>query len=701
MCQVDELYNELIQRIKIYKQDTKVIEKAFEFANYYHRNQKRISGQPYIIHPLEVALILTDYYMDEVTISAAILHDVIEDTQAKIEDIYKNFGNEVGFIVESLTKLQKITPFIDKGISQSKNKELTLLNLKRLFISTSKDIRVIIIKLADRLHNLRTINFLPLEKQKRIALETLEFYVPIAQKLGIWKIKSEMEDIAFFIYDPQSYNTIKNYIEETRKKIEHNYHQIIQTLQKRLQEENIKATIQHRIKTVYSIYNKMTKRGVPLEEIMDIGAIRVIVDTINQCYVVLGIIHNLWIPIQDRIKDYIAKPKPNGYQSLHTVVYNEYPIEFQIRTWNMHQASEYGVASHWRYKGFPSLGEVDKVINLWKMGIEGIENINPESIREEVLSDNIFVFTPKGDCIDLPIGSTPIDFAYKIHTDIGNKCSACKVNGRIVSLDYKLKSGDIVEIITSKNSFPTLEWLKIARTNYARTRIKQFLKQKNKKEYIQKAKEIITNICKINGINLADIDKLTNDIFEKYYKNAYREFEDFILAIGSGNIKNESIESKIKYLISEQKNEEKQRLVKNQEIVLGGGVLYRFAKCCNPVYPQPIVGYITRGNGISIHNKYCKNVINLNGQVINIKWEDIKSKKPLNLQILASDKKGLLQDILNNLSSKTVNITNVEAKVNDGTAIINLVIEIPKNIDIEKLKISLLKKIPNIIDIKH
>ncbi|MCS7164746.1 MAG: bifunctional (p)ppGpp synthetase/guanosine-3',5'-bis(diphosphate) 3'-pyrophosphohydrolase [Candidatus Calescibacterium sp.] len=704
MNKIQKLYEFLINKLKSYNSDLSLVEKAFNFANYHHRNQTRISGDPYIIHPLEVAIILSEYYMDEVTISAALLHDVVEDTSVKLEDIYKEFGQEVGFIVESLTKLHKITPFIDMGISKSKNRSITLLNLKRLFVNTSRDIRVIIIKLADRLHNLRTIHYLSPEKQKRIALETLEFYVPISQKLGIWKIKSEMEDLAFMIYQPEAYNTIKSYIDETIKKIEQNYQEIIKTLEQKLNKEGIQATIQSRIKTVYSIYNKMTKRGVPLDEILDISAIRVIVNAINECYLVLGIIHNLWMPIQDRIKDYIAKPKPNGYQSLHTVVYNDYPIEFQIRTWSMHYAAEFGIASHWKYKGMSSWGEIEKIINNWKKELEGIENINLENIQEDVFSENIYVLTPKGDCIELPLGSTPIDFAYKIHTEIGNRCSACKVNGKIVPLDYKLKNGDIVEIIVSKNSSPTLEWLKIVKTSYARTKIKQFLKNKNKKGYVQKTYELFNNLLKNlkekDNINLED---MINLIFEKYYRNAYKELEDFVLAVGAGDVKIESIEAKIKQILQEQKTS---KLIDNSQpkksdILLGGGVLYRFAKCCKPVLPQKIVGYITRGNGISIHNQNCPNIQNLNSKIINLNWDDVKDKKPLSLQIIAADKKGLLQQILKVISSKTVNITSIEANVLDGKARINIVMEIPRNISIEKLKIDLLKKIPDIIDIKN
>jgi GTP pyrophosphokinase len=711
---VEKIYKDLLSKIRTYGIDDKLVSKAFEFAYDYHKGQFRFSGDPYIIHPLEVALILTDYYMDEVTIASALLHDLVEDTPVSIEKIYQEFGKEVGFIVESLTKLQKISPFIDLGLSSTK-KELTLLNLKRLFVSTSKDIRVIIIKLADRLHNLRTIDCLPEEKKKRIALETLDFYVPIVQKLGIWKIKSEMEDIAFRIVDKENYDRIKSYIEDIKSKIEGDYQKIINILRKKLEEKNINSTIQSRIKTVYSIYNKMVNRGVPLDEIMDIGAIRVIVDDVTLCYLVLGIIHNLWMPIPDRIKDYIAKPKPNGYQSLHTVVYNGYPIEFQIRTWNMHYTSEYGVASHWRYKGVYSLGELDKILASWKKELEGINDLKLENIRQEVFSESVFVFTPKGDCLDLPKGATPIDFAYKIHTEVGNKCSGCKVNGKIVPLNYELKNGDIVEIITSKNSSPTLEWLKIVKTDYARSRIKQFLKNKNKKHYIQKAINIFSSILRnyrSKGILIKDdINVFIKKVFDRYYSGAYKEVEDFLLGLGANDVKVESIESKIKQIIFEEidSNTDKRGLVssgvlESSKSVNLGGILYRFAKCCNPIFPQPIVGYITRGNGISIHSANCKNLKSFDKhlvkQLINLSWDDIRNTKKFYLTIFATDKKGLLQEILNHISSKTVNITSVSANVENSLAKIDLALELPNNFDIEKLKNSLLKKVPNIVDIK-
>ncbi|MFN4219350.1 MAG: TGS domain-containing protein, partial [bacterium] len=412
-------------------------------------------------------------------------------------------------------------------------------------------------------------------------------------------------------------------------------------------------------------------------------------------------------------KDYIAKPKPNGYQSLHTVVYNGYPIEFQIRTWNMHYTAEFGVASHWKYKGIQSLGEIEKILNHWKKELERIENIETEKIPEEILQENIFVFTPKGDCIDLPTGSTPLDFAYRIHTDIGNKCQACKVNGKIVPLDYQLKSGDIVEIITSKNASPTPEWLKIVKTNYAKNRIKQFLKQKNKKEYVERAKEIIFSSLKSLKQDLKDskdleIQKIINQIFEKYYKNAYRDEEDLLLAIGIGNVKSEAIHSKIKQILnipSEGSKETNKIRISDQSkisniLTLEDKVFYKFAKCCNPSFSDPIVGYVTRGNGISIHHKECKNVKNLNGQIIDLKWEEIKDKKLLSLSLVALDRKGLLKDILDILSSKTVNLVSIDANVSGKLANIKLIIEVPKNLNVNKLKAELYKRVSDITEIK-
>ena len=733
---INNLYNLLISRID---SNQEIVKKAFEVAYNSHLGQFRASSEPYIIHPLEVAIILSDYFNDHITISAALLHDTIEDTNISLEYIYETFGEKIGFIVESLTKLQKLFPklkqMIDYGINNEK-KELSLANLRRLFISTAKDIRVIAIKLADRLHNLRTLNYLPIEKQKRIAQETLDFYTPIAQKLGIWKIKSEMEDLAFYYLNPNEYQKIEQYIQNTKKIIIQDHNKAIEIIQEKLTQEGINAIIKSRIKTVYSVYNKMIKRKVPLEEIMDIGAIRIIVNDIKECYLTLGIIHSLWMPIQDRIKDYIAKPKPNGYQSLHTVVYNPngYPLEIQIRTKEMDYIAEYGIASHWKYKGFKDFGEYEKIIENWKKNIEGIEDLKEDGIKEEILNTTVFVFTPKGDCIDLPEGSTPIDLAYRIHTEIGNKCIGAKINGKIVNLSYRLKSGDIVEIITSKNAAPNIEWLKIVKTSYAKSRIKQFLKKKNKQEYLKIANDLINEIIKNLTKNIdyiKDISKdlietsgITNTLYETYYKNAFKDIEDFLIAIGFGDIKKASIESKIKSILSTllEKNEinlnkldlnklQENKIKKNINFVsvntLKDGVLYKFAKCCSPVYPDEILGFITRGNGISIHKKDCKNIqyhINNNqlNNIIGLNWEDIKSNAKLSIDILAQDRKGLLQDILKSISDKTINLLTCKASVNDNNiANIQLVIEIPKNLNFNEIKSSLKSKFREIISIEY
>jgi len=737
---INNLYNLLISKIE---SNGNIVEKAFKVAYNSHLGQYRASNEPYIVHPLEVALILTDYFNDYITISAALLHDIVEDTSTNLEEIYNYFGSEIGFIVESLTKLQKLFPKIKQIFNQelknvdNEKKELNLANLRRLFISTAKDIRVIAIKLADRLHNLRTLNYLSKDKQKRIAQESLDFYVPIAQKLGIWKIKSEMEDLAFYYINPEEYKRIENYIQHTKDLIIKNHENIIRTIQEKLKSENIEASIKGRIKTVYSVYNKMVKRKVPLDEIMDIGAIRIIVNDIKECYVVLGIIHSLWMPIQDRIKDYIAKPKPNGYQSLHTVVYNGYPIEIQIRTKEMDYVAEYGIASHWKYKGIKDFGEYEKIIENWKKNIEGIENLKEEGIKQEILNTTVFVFTPKGDCIDLPEGSTPIDLAYRIHTEIGNKCIGAKVNGRIVNLNYILKSGDIVEIITSKNATPNLEWLKIAKTNYAKARIKQFLKKKNKQEYIKIANDIFNETIKylykfFNLENskeipkelkeLMEINKLINLVYENYYKNAFKDVEDFLIAIGFGDIKKVSIGNRVRDIlisileknnINLNKSKDESYLVNNKAhsiINLGTlkeGVLYKFAKCCSPVHSDEIVGFITRGNGISIHKKNCKNIeyYTNNGNVNNIiplNWDDIKSNIKLEINILAKDRKGLLQDILKNISDKTINLLTCQAQVNNNSlANIQLILEVPKNFDIKNIYNPIKLKFSEIINIEY
>jgi GTP pyrophosphokinase len=734
---INNLYNLLLSKVDINKN---IMEKAFKIAYNSHLGQYRASSEPYIIHPLEVALILTDYFNDYITISSALLHDIVEDTNTNLEDIYNIFGNEIGFIVESLTKLQKLFPKIkqliyeDQNIIDAEKKELSLANLRRLFISTAKDIRVIAIKLADRLHNLRTLNYLSRDKQKRIAQETLDFYVPIAQKLGIWKIKSEMEDIAFYYLNPEEYKKIENYIQSTKELIIKEHQEIINTIENKLKSENINAVIKSRIKTIYSVYNKMIKRKVPLNEIMDIGAIRIIVDDVKKCYLVLGIIHSLWMPIQDRIKDYIAKPKPNGYQSLHTVVYKGYPIEIQIRTKEMDYIAEYGIASHWKYKGFKDFGEYEKIIENWKKNIEGIEELKEEGIKEEILNTTVFVFTPKGDCIDLVEGSTPIDLAYRIHTEIGNKCVGAKVNGRIVNLNYKLKSGDIVEIITSKNANPNIEWLKIAKTNYAKSKIKQFLKKKNKQEYIKIANDIFNEIIKnlYKNFNLEQIkelpkeikellefDKLVSLIYNNYYKNAFKDIEDFLIAIGFGDTKKVSIENKVKDLfisIIEKNNINLNKLVENnikKDLktvdlkTIKEGVLYKFAKCCTPIHPEEIVGFITRGNGISIHKKDCKNIIyyinnNKINNIIELTWDEIKNNIKIQIDILAKDRKGLLQDILKSISDKTINLLTCQAQVNNNsTANIQLILEVPKNFDVKNIYNSIKSKFNEILNLEY
>ncbi len=726
---INNLYNLLISKVDNNKE---IVEKAFRIAYNSHLGQSRASSEPYILHPLEVALILIDYFNDYITISAALLHDIVEDTNTTLENIYELFGNEIGFIVESLTKLQKLSPKIKQIIYEenkdTQKKELNLANLRRLFISTAKDVRVIAIKLADRLHNLRTLNYLDKEKQKRIAQETLDFYVPIAQKLGIWKIKSEMEDLAFHYLNPEEYKKIENYIQNTKKFIIENHEKIINIIQEKLKQENINAVIKSRIKTVYSIYNKMIKRKVPLNEIMDIGAIRIIVDDVKECYLVLGILHSLWMPIQDRIKDYIAKPKPNGYQSLHTVIYNGYPIEIQIRTKEMDYIAEYGIASHWKYKGLKDFAEYEKIIENWKKNIEGIEELKEEGIKEEILNTTVFVFTPKGDCIDLPEGSTPIDLAYRIHTEIGNKCIGAKVNGQIVNLSYKLKSGDIIEIITSKNATPNKEWLKIAKTNYAKSKIKQFLKKKNKQQYIKIANGIFSETIKTlyKTLNLEEIkefpkevkelletDKVISLIYENHYKNAFKDIEDFLIAIGFGDLKKVSIENRIKELfisILEKNNINSNKLNENNLKIslptvnlntLKEGILYKFAKCCSPLSSDEIIGFITRGNGISIHKKNCKNIMyyiknNKINNLINLTWDDIKSNEKIEINILAKDRKGLLQDILKSVSDKTINLLTCQAQVNNNSlANIKLVLEIPKNFDIKNLESSIKSKFNN------
>lgn len=696
----------------------KKIKEAYTFAENAHKSQLRSSGEPYIIHPLEVALILMDLGLDVDTVVAGLLHDVVEDTGVPIEELTKLFGAEVADLVDGVTKLGKIA-FKTKEEQQAEN-------LRKMFLAMAKDIRVIIIKLADRLHNLRTLEYVDEEKQREKAYETLEIYAPLAHRLGIFKIKWELEDTSLRYIDPKGYYDLVEKIAIKRREREKYIQEIIETLKKKLDEMNIEAEIEGRPKHFYSIYRKMYMQHKTFEEIYDLLAIRVIVNTVKDCYGVLGVVHTLWKPIPGRFKDYIAVPKPNMYQSLHTTVIDSRGelFEIQIRTWEMHRTAEYGIAAHWKYKeGKKSSSDFDEKLAWLRQLLEWQSDLKDarefmESLKIDLFTDEVFVFTPKGDVVDLRKGATPLDFAYAIHSDVGNQCVGAKVNGRIVPLDYVLQTGDIVEILTSSSSSgPSRDWLNIVKTSQAKNKIKQFFKRERREENIEKGKEMLEREARRQGYSLSQL--LSKDWPETVWrKYGFNSVEDMYAALGYGGITTNQI---LFRLIDEYKKANKQERAENlttkkdtkpqkshtandKGIKVKGieNIMVRLSKCCNPVPGDVIIGYITRGRGVSIHRVDC---INLKDPLvepqrfIEVEWVDeYKASFSSEIQILARDRQMLLADITKAMSDMKVNVTAVNARTTKNKqVVINIMIEIN---DIEQLRrvIKQIEKIDNVID---
>ena len=728
----DKELQEILDKIKEYapNTDTTLVEKAYYLAKSAHDGVLRKSGEPYIIHPIAVANILVEMQLDIATISAGLLHDVIEDTDYTYDDIKEMFSKEVADLVDGVTKLGQIK-------YQSKE-ETQAENLRKMFLAMAKDIRVILIKLADRLHNMRTLKYMPEEKAKYKAKETLEIYGGIAHRLGISKIKWELEDLALRYTDPDGYYDLVDKVSMKRSQREEYISKIIKLLKEKFNEVNINCEVYGRPKHFYSIYKKMKNKNKTFEEIFDLTAVRIVVDTIKDCYAVLGMVHTLWVPMPGRFKDYIAMPKANMYQSLHTTVIGPEgePVEIQIRTHEMHNIAEYGIAAHWKYKeGTMSNDEkMEEKLKWLRQMMEWEKDVKDpqeflDSLKEDVFNSQVYVFTPKGDVIELPAESTPIDFAYRVHSKVGNKCVGAKINGRLVPIDYKLQNGEIVEVITSVNSNgPSRDWLKIVKTPNARNRIRQFFKKERREENIEKGYEILEKEFKRYGIPLKEssIEKFMEQISKKFNQPS---LEDLVATIGYGGITASQVVPKVRdfYLKEEKKKEKEIRQKENEDlskynitdkeykekrkknssgVIVKGldNILVRFAKCCNPLPGDEIIGYVTKGRGVAIHRADCPNC-KLDDEIfkkrlVDVEWDNPKkSKFEGEIKIIATDRKSMLNDVIHMIAIQKLNINGINArKLKDELTHINLLIEVNDTSELTSL-MKKLKAIPGVDDV--
>jgi GTP pyrophosphokinase len=702
---------QLLEKAATYlkKADLERIKEAYEFADQAHKGQVRKSGEPYIQHPLAVAEILAyNMQMDVTSIIAALLHDVVEDTTVSLDTVEHKFGKTCALLVDGLTKLEKIQ-FKTKEEQQNEN-------YRKMFVAMAKDIRVILIKLADRLHNMRTLKFQSEENQRKIADETLEIFCPIAHRLGISAIKWEMEDIALRFLNPQQYYRIVNLMQKKRAEREKYIEDVIVNINQKMSEMGMHGDISGRPKHIFSIYTKMVKRNKQFNEIYDLLALRIIVDNIKDCYATLGIIHTLWKPMPGRFKDYVAMPKPNMYQSLHTTVVGPSgePLEVQIRTWEMHRTSEYGVAAHWAYKdGSPVLGGsfgekmnwFHEILELQDEASDASEFV--ESLKMDFFSDAVFVFTPKGEVIELPAGSVPLDFAFRIHTEVGNRTIGAKVNHRIVPLDYRLNTGDIVEILTSKHSYgPSQDWLKIAQSSHARSKIKQWFKKERREENVEKGREAVER--ELKRLSFTPSAVMTDEkLMEVARKFNFNDIEDMYSAIGFGGITAAQICTRLTEKLRKEAEEAGSQPFSNEVKDVKGAVagserkgrpthgvrvkgvdnvLVRFARCCNPVPGDHITGYITRGRGVTVHREDCPNIPTGEGdegsRVIDVEWaESMASNYSVEIEITGHDRPNLLNEVLQAVSESKTTISAVSGRSDKNKMVMIHMTILIRNID--------------------
>lgn len=697
------------------------VERAYLYARTAHEGQYRVSGEPYIAHPVAVAGILADLELDPATLAAGLLHDVVEDTGRTLADLEKDFGSEVALLVDGVTKLSHL--------EMRSREEEQVENLRKMFVAVARDLRVIYIRLADRLHNLRTLEFLPAERQVDIAQETLEIFAPLAHRLGVFRWVMELEDLSLRYLEPEKYFLLRQLVSKRREEREDFTKEVIGAIREALGKHGIKADIQGRAKHFYSIYRKMFVQGRDFSEIYDLVAIRIIVDTIRECYSALGVVHSLWKPIPGRFKDFVAMPKPNMYQSLHTTVigHEGEPFEIQIRTWEMHRTAEYGVAAHWKYKestaggpggpggaggagggggggaGRGSGRDFEEKLS-WLRRILEVQRDSPddhqflEALKLDFFADEVFVFTPKGDVIDLPAGATPLDFAYRVHTDVGHHCVGAKVSGRIVTLDHKLQTGDIIEILTSRQSpGPSADWLDIVTTSSAKSKIRQWFKVQRREEFQERGKDLLEKEARRQGFEPGDLldPQWLADVGKRHNWAAPA---DLFSAVGDGTTTAQFVVNKLREEYNrvhkvlaevdlEQINEEAKARARRSAPAMGVRVegvenaLIRFARCCSPIPGDPIVGYITRGRGLTVHRKTCPNVTHLDQKdprIIEVSWEGGEGGVyPVTLEISSLDRPALLSEVINAISDTRTNMHSVNAVTHkDRTATITLVLEI-------------------------
>ena len=742
----EELYQDLIERVRKYhpSDDISMIEKAYRLADNAHQGQVRKSGEPYIIHPLCVAIILADLELDKETIVAGLLHDVVEDTVMTVEQVGEQFGTDVAFLVDGVTKLQHLHLADNSGNKTEAQLEMQAENLRKMFMAMAKDIRVIMIKLADRLHNMRTLKHMPHEKQIRIARETMDIYAPIAQRLGISKIKVELDDLSLKYLEPDVYYDLVDKIAMRKSEREKYIQGIVDEVSEHIKKAGIEAKIDGRIKHFFSIYKKMKNQHKTIDQIYDLFAVRIIVDTVKDCYAALGVIHEMYKPIPGRFKDYIAMPKANMYQSLHTTLIGSsgQPFEIQIRTYEMHRVAEYGIAAHWKYKEASDGKKVEaqeeeklawlRQILEWQREMsDNKEFMNMLKSDLDLFSDSVYCFTPTGDVKTLPAGSTPIDFAYNVHTAVGNKMIGARVNGKLVTIDYEIQNGDRVEILTSQNSKgPSRDWLTVVKSTQAKNKINQWFKNEVKEENITKGKDQFNTYCKARSINLGEIMKPEYQaaVMKKY---GFMDWDSVLAAIGHGALKEGQIANRMQELYEKDHpkvmtNEEVLASIaennanqakqthphsKNGIVVKGiHDVAVRFSKCCSPVPGDEIVGFVTRGRGISIHRTDCINVLNLpeieRARLIEAEWEPSDTgadgeKYMAEINIFAHNRSGLLADISKTLTERNIDIQTMNTRTNkQGSATLSTSFEISSREELNQI-VAKLRNIESVIDIER